>query len=395
MRKIFLIFVFFTTITLHAFSKGEYSKPTVCLNMIVKDEAPVIERCLASVRTLIDYWVIVDTGSTDGTQEIIKRYMQGIPGELYERPWVNFAHNRNEALELARSKSDYSLIIDADERLIFAEDFTMPILTKDNYSIPIKDADGSTFQRIHFVNNKLDWHWYGVLHEGIACSEAKTHEVLKKVQNLAVTGDGHRSQDPKKHQKDALTLENALKIEPNNSRYVFYLAQTYLNCKEYEDSIKTYEKRAIMGGAEEEVFYSLYMVGKLKQFLAKPFDEITNSYTACFISRPTRAEPLYRLACLFIDRKEYIQAYAILKLAVDIPLPDDLLFVEESVYEYEAPFQLANCAAYIGKHEEAMKIYERLVSLETLPSQIQNNIKVNLKIIEEKVRKINVNKLSK
>jgi glycosyltransferase involved in cell wall biosynthesis len=70
---------------------------TICLNMIVKNEAPVIGRCLASVRPLIDQWVIVDTGSTDGTQALIREALADLPGVLIERPWVDFAHNRNEA----------------------------------------------------------------------------------------------------------------------------------------------------------------------------------------------------------------------------------------------------------------------------------------------------------
>ena len=51
------------------------TKPTICLSMIVKDEAPVIERCLRSVKPWIDHWVIVDTGSSDGTQAMIRKFM--------------------------------------------------------------------------------------------------------------------------------------------------------------------------------------------------------------------------------------------------------------------------------------------------------------------------------
>jgi glycosyltransferase involved in cell wall biosynthesis len=58
----------------------------VCVNMIVKNEAPVIARGLVSVRPIIDYWVIVDTGSTDGTQNAIHTSMAGLHGELHERP---------------------------------------------------------------------------------------------------------------------------------------------------------------------------------------------------------------------------------------------------------------------------------------------------------------------
>ena len=76
--------------------------PRICLNMIVKDEAPVIERCLRSVKPWIDHWVIVDTGSSDGTQAMIRKFMADLPGVLHERPWRDFAHNRNQAMALAR-----------------------------------------------------------------------------------------------------------------------------------------------------------------------------------------------------------------------------------------------------------------------------------------------------
>ena len=86
---------------------------TVCLNMIVKDEAHIINRCLTSVLPLIDSWLIVDTGSTDGTQTVIREFLSELPGELVKRPWLNFAHNRTEALEFACSNADYLLIMDA------------------------------------------------------------------------------------------------------------------------------------------------------------------------------------------------------------------------------------------------------------------------------------------
>ena len=89
-------------------------QPTICLTMIVKNESEVIRRCIDSVRNYINYWVIVDTGSTDGTQELIKEIMNeyDIPGELHERPWVDFGHNRTESLQYAKDKCDYRLIID-------------------------------------------------------------------------------------------------------------------------------------------------------------------------------------------------------------------------------------------------------------------------------------------
>ena len=109
--------------------------------MIVKDEASVIARCLASVRPLIDYWIIVDTGSTDGTPDVVRKVMQDIPGELHRQPWVDFAHNRTEALNLARPHGKYTLLIDADDVLELLPDFKLPFLKADSYTVEIWNKD--------------------------------------------------------------------------------------------------------------------------------------------------------------------------------------------------------------------------------------------------------------
>ena len=90
---------------------------SLCLVMIVKDEEDTIRRCLTAVAPYIKYWVIVDTGSSDNTIQVINETMQelNIPGELHERPWVNFEVNRTESLNLAKGKCDYRWIIDADD----------------------------------------------------------------------------------------------------------------------------------------------------------------------------------------------------------------------------------------------------------------------------------------
>jgi len=93
-------------------SAEEAKKKTICLNMIVKNESKVITRCLESIKPILDYWVILDTGSTDGTQQIIKNFMKDIPGELHEDAFVNFEYSRNKALDFAKGKADYVLFID-------------------------------------------------------------------------------------------------------------------------------------------------------------------------------------------------------------------------------------------------------------------------------------------
>ena len=77
--------------------------------MIVRNEAHIVHEVLDAVAPYISSWVIVDTGSVDGTQNLIRNHMArlGIAGELHERPWRNFGDNRSEALDLAQGHGDY------------------------------------------------------------------------------------------------------------------------------------------------------------------------------------------------------------------------------------------------------------------------------------------------
>ena len=193
--------------------------------MIVKNEKHVICRCLESVKPIIDHWVIVDTGSTDGTQEVIREYLKDVPGALYERPWKNFEHNRNEALELSKNVADYTLIIDADDYLVYDPNFSLPQLTHGVYTFWVHHG-GNRYQYPHLIDRTLSWKWVGVLHELLTCSNLRSEQILDGVIRI-YGGDGHRSSDPKKYEKDALILEEALKKDPENTRYMFYLAQSY------------------------------------------------------------------------------------------------------------------------------------------------------------------------
>src|ERR1043166_5955708 len=155
------------------------SEPTadgLCLVMIVRDEAPVIRRCLASVRPLIDHWVIVDTGSTDGTQQIVAEFMKGIPGELIERPWVGFAHNRTEAIQYACNRGRYALVVDADETVEVTDDFRKDALTADAYVV-VPNHTNITYMRKQILRLDLPWRYEGVLHEQAVCAEEGRVEI--------------------------------------------------------------------------------------------------------------------------------------------------------------------------------------------------------------------------
>ena len=144
---------------------------TICWNAIVKNESAIIERCMSSMVGQIDYWVVVDTGSTDGTQQIIKDFMakHKIPGELFERPWVNFSHNRSEALELAENKADYIFLCDADMTLeVLDPEWKSQLQGDPAYSVIQKNST-LRYSNIRLVNGRLTgrqrYRYWGATHE--------------------------------------------------------------------------------------------------------------------------------------------------------------------------------------------------------------------------------------
>jgi glycosyltransferase involved in cell wall biosynthesis len=337
--------------------------------MIVKDEATVIRRCLDSVRPLIDRWTIVDTGSTDGTQEIIRDHLRDLPGTLIERPFVNFAHNRNEAIAQAREEADYLFVIDADEVVVLVDGFVLPRLEADSYNAEVA-YEGSTYLRRQFVRAALPWRYRGVVHEILECREARTEAFLPGLWTIP-HHDGVRARDPTTYRRDAILLERALIDEPDNARYVFYLAQSYRDAGELELAIRNYERRAAMGGWVEEVWYSRYQVAVLKERLERPWPETMAAYLAAHQLRPDRAEPLFRVGAYYRRREEHHLAQLFLARAHGIPCPpSDRLFVERSLYDHGIAFEHAVASNQVGDHAGVIDASNRLLRSDGLPAEL-------------------------
>ena len=374
----------FTLLIAILFSSGLFAettqKKTVCLNMIVKNERDVIEKCLGSVRRMIDYWVIFDTGSNDGTQEIIKNYLKDIPGELHQSNWVNFEHNRNEALKAAKGKADYLLLIDADEVLQYSEDFTLPALDLDTYHIIVRQLGAADVKRIGMIKSSLDWTWKGVLHEVLVSKEARSVGLLKGVMNICNASIGARTKDPSKYLKDALLLEKALVDEPTNSRYAFYMAQGYLNAEKYLDAIKAFEKRISMPSEDvQETYLAHYNKGMSHEKMGD-FEGALKSYFKAFELRPIRAEPLFRTAVIYRKQGNYLLGYLLSKYALTIPYPAQDLCVEYLTYDHALLIEFANCTLLTGRFQEGHQACCKLLANPNLPADIKPQVVSNCEL---------------
>jgi len=367
----------------------EASHQILCLNMIVKNEAPVIARCLASVRPIIDYWVIVDTGSTDGTQDAIRTFMADVPGELHERTWRDFAHNRSEALELAQPHGEYVLWIDADDGLEFEPEFKMPVLQADSYMLRI--VDGSMiYTRTHIVRAALPWRWRGVLHEFLTCDDARNSGLLEGLQ-LRRGHDGARRRDPETYRRDAAILHAALQTEADPymwARYQFYLAQSYRDSGEKEEALQAYLKRAELGFWDEEVFMSLYSAARLQEALARPFDEVMATYLRAANAVPGRAEALHGASryCRSLGRNK--EGYEIAKRVGSLGEVPAGLFVEPWIYEYGLLDEFAVNAYWAGAYAECLEACLKLLGDGKLPASERERVLANAKFAVGKIPRL-------
>ena len=367
-------------------------KPTIGLCMIVKDEASIIRRCLHTVLPLIDHWTIVDTGSTDGTQDIIRSFfdevaqIKKIPGELHERPWQDFAHNRSEALALARPKADYSLIIDADDVLMIPEGFAMPNLTKDNYHFDIHYGN-VIHRRQQLVKNTLPWCYKGVLHEFLTCEGEKTEGHIPLV--IRCGTDGARRKDPKRFVKDAAILEKAIADETDPQliqRNTFYLGQSWRDAGEHEKSIEAYLRRADQGGWIEEVYISL--VWAARQMVEKQYPDykIVQTFGRATAVSVGRAEAWHGLAKFYRDAGRFGEGYLACARGLVAPQPDAGLFLEPWVYQYGLLDEFSVCAFYAGHYDQSLQTCEALLKRSgSYPEEYKARIEANAKFARDKM----------
>ena len=367
-------------------------KKTICLNMIVKNESAIIRDTLENIITHVplDYYVISDTGSDDNTADIIKQFFdeKGIPGEIHHDEWVNFAHNRNCALQHAQGKTDYVLIFDADDR--FEGNFVLPEeLTSDRYYLRIANSvtGANVYFRTLMFRNDGSFYWRGVLHEFI--EQRKKTVVEQKIfgDYYVISGRfGARSNNPQKYFQDAQVLEKAFyspEDEDLKDRYAFYTAQSYRDADMPEKAIEWYAKRANLGGWYEEVYYSLLQIALLKIELNAPLDEVQNLLLAAYEYRPQRAESLYHLARQLRFHDKIKLAYIYATAAVSISLNKDILFVDHSVYEWKAKDELSVSAYWVGNYQLCHDLCLELLANPTIPERDKQRFQENLRFAKE------------
>lgn len=366
----------------------------VCLCMIVKDESHIIADTLRALAPYVRYWVVCDTGSADGTQDIVKRTFAalGVPGRLVQHTWSDFGTNRTAALDEAwtcreEHHCNYVWMFDADDTIEGA--LRIPAdLKHDAYYMNMGGAS-FTYKRICLFKctDEVRWSYRGVLHEFPWC-KTKPHNdthvgVIEGAYYINSRRLGARSQDPEKYKKDVMVLERALETEEDDymrTRYTFYAAQSCHDAGMLDKAAELYEKRIALGGWVEERYYSALRIAMIRERNADAApQDIAAAFLRAFYELPERAEPFYNLAHYFRLKNMFKEAYAVARLAQGIPYPKDCtLFVFKDVYDYKIDDEVAVSAFYLGRHAECRDLCKKLLARKDLPAGERARIEKNL-----------------
>lgn len=325
---------------------------TISLCMILKNEEDVIGRCLDSIKDLVDEIIIVDTGSTDNTLEILKKY----DAKVYNFKWVDdFSKARNYSF--SKATMEYMLWLDADDvlldsdRTLFKEmkenlDKAVDVVAM-NYVLS-RDEQGKpqfSMKRNRLLKRGRGYRWDGRVHEYVQVygNIVQSDISISHMKNKEYTDRNLRIYESMK--------EDGVEFSP---REQYYYANELFDHGRHADAIDQYElfldgkkgwvednKAACMKMAE--CYNSL---GDIESFA----DSVLRSFK---YDKP-RADACCKLAYYFIEKKDYKTAAFWYKNALECkPEKDTISFVNHSLYTWIPLIQLCVCYSNLGDFDLA------------------------------------------
>lgn len=349
----------------------------LCLNGIVKNEAARIERMLKSVGPYVSSYVIVDTGSTDGTDVLIKTFFQerGIKGIIAYQPFINFSQARNAAIraaETSRFAGEYLLLVDADMELqVINPNWTYEINGGPSYDMIQKGGDTAYGNR-RLLHSKVKGRYIGSTHEYLDVVAAGLIEGAFFIDHA----DGSNRAD--KFERDIALLLKDIEKDPKNVRSWFYLANSYRDAGKYPEAIAAYRERVLLGGWDEERWNAQHSMALCMKELGKDDAFVANMVKA-YNMRPTRAESLHELAAYYRGRGDNTASTLFSEAGLELPLPSDLLFVSTAPYGYGMREHFSITAWYDEKKRaKGFKVCDSLATDPKIPAHVREGARSNL-----------------
>lgn len=344
----------------------------ISLCIITKNEEKYIEQCLNSVKDIIDEIIIVDTGSTDKTKEICKKF--GVQNtKFFDYVWNNdFSEARNESLKHATK--DWILVLDADEVLDGEGCKKIKELVED------KEADAFLFLQKNYTNessiagfvneqhkngNKIYSGWYGSFIARLFRNnkgyefEGTVHELVEpsiernkggiKATNVVAHHYGNSNPDivKKKRQFYLELCKKKIEQKPDSGSY-FELGVLHKENGNLDEAIKSLKKAIELNPKNNMAFYELGIVFE-KQ---KNFDEAIKNYTES-LRINENSEAFESLGVCYLKKGLLKEAYRNLVRAMLLnpnkySIYNNIGAVQEKLGNYDSAIQMLEIAVKLN-----------------------------------------------
>lgn len=299
------------------------------LCIMVKNGGPQFEDMLLKNFHLFDRWTILDTGSTDGTIDIIHKVLVGKKqGNLYQEPFINFCDSRNRLLELAGQECKYivmlddTYVIEGDLRRFLTEVRGDQLAT--SFTLYIK-SDDSIYGSNRIIQSESGLRYVYKIHEVISDKNNMNVVIPKEVASIEDRRfDYMEKRTMERKQLDLKLLFEEVGENPHDPRAYYYLAQTYTLLEDYEKAFYYFTKRAEFSnsGFVQERVDALFEAARIANFkLNKPWHECEELYHKCYRADESRPEAMYFIGIHYYLENNHHKAFSYFKKAFDIGFP--------------------------------------------------------------------------
>ena len=324
------------------------NQPLLELVMIVKNDGELIRKCLVENKKYIDYWTILDTGSTDGTPDVIRDILSDVPGQLHFAEFTNFSEARNKAFDLASGKCKYMIVLDDSYEIgegkalrdYLQKSVADVIYLKIGYMKEIGYLT-NLYYSTRITKTSTNIRYMYRVHEALQlpriCKSEYADEKQFYIIDYTSTEHGARTFSRLKRDMTMLLLDKA--DYPNDPRPVYYLARTSFNLTKWEDTIKYSKMLLDMTNIREYAFYAEYNLILIdfqdtnnKVVYQQKLLDLQKRYT-------DRAEPSYKLAISFYETGQLDKIEHITDKLIKCPTPQlGMTSFEHDIYEYNIPY---------------------------------------------------------
>lgn len=330
---------------------------TISLCMIVKNEEAVLARCLDSVQDSVDEIIIVDTGSTDRTKDIARKYTE----HIYDFTWIDdFSAARNFAYR--KATKEYQMWLDADDILPEAERKKLITLkeTLDPATdmvtmkyITHTDERGNpilTSVRERLTKRVKQFQWQDPVHECIPLVPNALHSDIEI---------WHKKPQPHTDEVSVRNLNIYEALERSGKeftpRQMYYYARELKDHRFYNRAAEYFERFLRTGlGWYEDNIAACFSLASCYHELEKE-NRVLPVLTQSFQYSGPRSEICCEIGYYHMRRNDYQTALQWFQVATKLKQPDSLGFLLQDYWGYIPNIECCVCCCQLGQYEKALE----------------------------------------